>query len=181
MKHFTCVARRSRAAGVEEIFRSGPATMKRCIHCESPAPLADSTAEASLEVTGHRFVAAVPAKRCSSCNRVYFEPSALERFDRRVAVALADAGASSGSAFRFMRKSLGLRASELAQLLDVSAETISRWETEKRSVDRGALALVGGLVRDALEGRTSTMRQLRALREPRPLAETVTIDLSRVQ
>jgi hypothetical protein len=71
-----------------------------------------------------------------------------------------------------------MRATDLAALLDVSAETISRWETEKRAVDRGALALVGNLVRDTLEGRTATLEQLRALREPRPLAKTIQLDLS---
>jgi len=152
--------------------------MKRCTQCDSGALLVDSTAENTREVAGHLFVAFLPAKRCTSCGKVCFESVVLERFELHVAVAIAEAGVSSGQAFRYLRKSIGMRAAELAQLLDVSAETISRWETEKRNVDRGALALLGGLVRDAIEGRTSTLQQLRALHQPRPLAKTVQLDLS---
>ena len=152
--------------------------MKRCTHCDSAALLAETTAENTREVAGHLFVAFLPAKRCNACGKVYFDAAILERFELYVAAALAEAGVKSGAAFRFMRKAIGMRAAELAQLLDVSAETVSRWETAKRSVDRGALALLGGLVRDAIAGRTSTLEQLRALREPRPLSKTVKIDLS---
>jgi DNA-binding transcriptional regulator YiaG len=152
--------------------------MKRCTHCDKGGALVSRTAENSREVGGHLFVAFLPAEACTSCGKVYFESNVLERFELHVAGKLADAGVSTGPAFRFMRKALGMRATDLAALLDVSAETISRWETEKRGVDRGALALVGALVRDTLEGRTSTLQQLRALREPHPLAKTIQLDLS---
>ena len=152
--------------------------MKRCTHCDKGGVLASRTAENSREVGGHLFVAFLPAQACTACDKLYFDNNVLERFELHVAGKLADAGVSTGPAFRFMRKSLGMRATDLAALLDVSAETISRWETEKRAVDRGALALVGALVRDNLEGRTSTLEQLRALREPRPLAKTIQLDLS---
>jgi len=152
--------------------------MKRCTDCDKGGVLSPRTAENSREVGGHLFVAFLPAQACSSCGKLYFDTNVLERFELHVAGKLADAGVSTGPAFRFMRKALGMRATDLAALLDVSAETISRWETEKRAVDRGALALVGALVRDTLEGRTSTLELLRALREPRALAKTIQLDLS---
>ena len=152
--------------------------MLRCTDCDSAALLVDAPAESSREIAGHRFVAVLPAKRCAACEKLLFDGKAIRNFELRVAGLLADAGASTGPAFRFMRKAIGMRATELAQLLDVSAETISRWETEKRAVDRGALALLGGLVRDAFVGRTSTLDQLRALCEPRPLDEIVRLDLT---
>jgi transcriptional regulator with XRE-family HTH domain len=150
--------------------------MPRCTDCDSVALLEEATAESWREIAGHRFVAVLPARRCGACEKVQFESAALRGFELRVAAILAEAGAGNGPAFRFMRKALGMRATELAQLLDVSAETISRWETEKRGVDRGALALLCGLVRDALAGRTHTLDQLRVLCEPRPLEEVVRLD-----
>lgn len=152
--------------------------MKRCTHCEKGGLLVDRMAENSREVAGHLFVAFLPARVCNHCGKVYFDAGVLERFELHVAGKLVEAGVSSGAAFRFMRKAIGMRATDLGALLDVSAETISRWETEKRAVDRGALAVLGALVRDALEGRTQTLDGLRALREPRPLAKTIQLDLS---
>jgi transcriptional regulator with XRE-family HTH domain len=78
-----------------------------------------------------------------------------------------------------MRKALGLRAADLAGLLGVAAETVSRWETGQRDVDRGALALVGGLVVDRLEGSTATLDRLRALAKPPRTAKTKALELAR--
>ncbi len=100
----------------------------------------------------------------------------MARFELRVAKELARAGVSSGEAFRFMRRSLALRAIDLAELLDVAPETVSRWETEKRAVHRGAYAIVASLVRERLDGREETLAALRALRRPRQLGETVDLD-----
>lgn len=152
--------------------------MKRCTQCEQGGMLVERAVENSREVAGHLFVAFIPAKTCSRCKAVYFEASVIERFELHVAGKLADSGVSSGEAFRFMRKALGMRAVDLAGLLDVAPETVSRWETDKRSADRGAVALLGALVRDMLEGRTSTLDGLQALREPRPLAKTIRIEIA---
>lgn len=150
--------------------------MKRCGRCGGP--LASKKVDVSREVSGHVFVAALPAQQCKTCNETSYEGSVLQRFDLHVATRLADSGVSSGAAFRFMRKALGLRAVDLAELLDVSAETLSRWETDKRSVDRGSLAVLSACVRDTLAGRTSTLDTLRALRTPRTLEKRVQLDLT---
>jgi len=69
----------------------------------------------------------------------------------------------SGEAFRFMRKAAGLRAKELAELLDVTPETISRWEKEHRQPDRKAMMVLGDLVLDRLKGEETALDRLRAL------------------
>lgn len=86
---------------------------------------------------------------------------------------LALAGEATGEVFKFIRKAVGMKASELAELLGVAAETISRWETGEREVDRGAFALLADIARERLEGRASTLGMLKALRAPRRLAKTV--------
>jgi transcriptional regulator with XRE-family HTH domain len=65
-----------------------------------------------------------------------------------------------------MRKALGLRATDLAELLDVTPETVSRWETDRVPLDRGALATLGALLRDARAGSTATLDHLRTLAHP---------------
>jgi transcriptional regulator with XRE-family HTH domain len=75
--------------------------------------------------------------------------------------------------FKFMRKALGLRAVDIAELLDVAAETLSRWETGQRPVDRASWIAVSAMVLDKLEGRTTTLDRLKALLEPAPLPRLV--------
>ena len=94
---------------------------------------------------------------------------------RELAVAreFADVGVDTGEAFRRMRKALGLRATDLAQLLDLTPETISHWETGKVVINRAAFVALGAMVQDAIDGRTTTRDRLAALgkrRYPRALS-----------
>ena len=151
--------------------------MKRCVRCSATTPLSDRPAQLTREVAGHLFIAFVPARVCEACGETYFETKVAERFELHVALRLADAGIVKGDAFRFMRKALRMQANTLAELVDVAPETVSRWEGDKRAVSRGASAILTSLVRDAFEGRTTTLDGLRRLQQPRPLAKTVKIEL----
>jgi len=86
------------------------------------------------------------------------------QFERVAARRLAELGVHSAEAFKFMRKALGLRASDLGALLDVAAETVSRWETGEREVDRKAAALVQAMVIEAGEGKSDMRRRLESQR-----------------
>jgi putative zinc finger/helix-turn-helix YgiT family protein len=154
------------------------AAMKRCVRCSTTAPLSERMSQLTREVAGHLFVAFVPARVCPSCGEIYFETKVIERFELHVALRLADAGIVTGDAIRFMRKALRMQANTLAELVDVAPETVSRWEGDKRAVSRGASAILIALVRDAFEGRSSTLEGLKRLQEPKPLARTVQIDVT---
>ncbi len=67
-----------------------------------------------------------------------------------------------------MRKILGLRAADLALLLDVTPETISHWETGKARIGRAAFVALGAMVQDATEGRSTTRDRLAALDDDHP-------------
>lgn len=114
-------------------------------------------------------MASLPAVRCTSCANAAFEYSDLERFDLEVARALVDHGVRSPEAFRFMRKALSLRGADAAELLGVSAETVSRWENGKLRPDTNAIVVLGGLVADRLAGTSATLERLRALADPKPV------------
>src|SRR5437773_3600547 len=137
----------------------------RCVECGNEQ-MVSGTERESRSVAGHTFVADMPAYICERCGESVIDYASLHCFNIAIAGKLAELGASSGEAFKFMRKAIGMKAAELAALLDVAPETVSRWETGQRDVDRGALVVLGALVLDRLEGRTSTLDRLRALRKP---------------
>lgn len=66
--------------------------------------------------------------RCSTCDETLFAFAEVERQSRVLAEAIVDRGIQSAADFKFVRKAIGLKAAELAALLDVTAETVSRWE-----------------------------------------------------
>src|SRR4051812_30180607 len=99
----------------------------QCCKCGSAARN-ESVLRAERQIDGQLFVAELPARKCSSCEDQAIEAPALQAFDAAVAGELARSGASSPAAFRFLRKSLGLTAVELGDLLELRPETISRIE-----------------------------------------------------
>jgi DNA-binding transcriptional regulator YiaG len=86
---------------------------------------------------------------------VYFNGPALGEFDLAVANKLARAGVSDGEAIKFMRKAVGLPAVTLAELLDTSPETVSRWERGVSHIDRAAFAILAGIVMEKADHRQS--------------------------
>jgi DNA-binding transcriptional regulator YiaG len=122
------------------------------------------------------FGMSVPIRRCAACGEVLYALRDLQAFDLRVANELGKRGMVNGETFRFMRKTVGLTGVALAQLLDLSAEEISRWENGHRTITRSAFSTLWSIVSDRLEGRETTLEHLRALREPKPLVKRVELE-----
>lgn len=141
--------------------------MNRCVQC-GHVGLEDGQADDQIVIGERTFTASLPAQICPECGESYTGLEALGQLELAVAAALARDGTRSPEAFRFMRKALGLPAVELAELLDVTPETISRWEHGKLRVERRALALIGALVLEREEGRSTILDHLRALKDPPP-------------
>lgn len=138
-------------------------TQRKCPTCGKVGTLGEGTTEESCTVGPRTFVATLPAVVCGNCNEAIFSTPTLQAFETAVARALVDAGASDGAALRRVRKVAGLAGVELARLLGVAPETVSRWENGVQSADRAAVALIGALCLDALEGRTTTRDRLDAM------------------
>jgi len=139
--------------------------MDRCVMCRS-RDLKRGTTELRITVDQVVFGGKLPASVCKSCGEAYVEGEAQRHFELQAASQLAQMGRPTAAAFRFMRKALGLRGIELAELLGVERGTLSRWENGALRVDRGAFIVLGGIVIERLSGRTDTMGRLRALRHP---------------
>jgi len=152
--------------------------MKRCAECGGT--LQSVKIEELHTVGEHKIrVHDIPAQKCSACGETYVTGDNARRADLLVADALIGAGIATGEAFRFMRKALGLRAVDLAEMLGVDAATISRWETGKIDVDRGALAALAAAVSEKLAGSNATLDRLKALRDERRPPRTLQVEWSR--
>ena len=129
-------------------------------------------------VAGYTFQMELEALSCPVCGETYFPLGEIGRFEKQIAVWLAEEGVSEGEAFLFMRKTLGLKAAELAELLDLAPETISRWEKGHRPPEKRSLSLVASMVLDQAEGHNRTLRRLRRSLQPPPATKEVVLSLS---
>jgi DNA-binding transcriptional regulator YiaG len=98
-----------------------------------------------------RFTGTLPAEQCSVCEKKQIAIDDLIRFEHAVARNIARHGPVTGASLRYMRKSIPLAATALAELLRVAPETISRWETGERPVDRAAWLVVRQLLLEPRE------------------------------
>src|SRR6266705_1115772 len=96
--------------------------LDRCVRCRGTS-FKSTKMLLTRSVDGREFAAHVPARQCKTCGEEYFVAADGVRFELAVARRLAELGASSAAAFRFMRRTVGLQAGELAQLLGVVRET----------------------------------------------------------
>lgn len=145
---------------------------KRCVECRS-RELVAAESEERLEVAGKTFAATIPTTRCAKCGATYLSHDAVGVLELGAAGELARHGEVSAEAFGFLRRALGVRAVDLAEWLDVTPETVSRWEHGRQPIDRGAAAILSAMVVDRLEGRTTTLDRLKALLKPEPLPKLV--------
>jgi DNA-binding XRE family transcriptional regulator len=139
--------------------------MKRCVSCRSndvrairesvevrvpaPEPLV-------VRVTG------VSAVKCGACGEVVLDGADLGRAELLAGAEAMARGLRDGCTFKFIRKALGMRATELGALLEVSPETISRWENGHRAAERSVWNTLADLVTDRLQGTDTTLTRLKA-------------------
>ena len=76
-----------------------------------------------------------------------------------------------------MRAAVGLKGLELARLLQVTPESLSRWENGKREVDRSAWILLADLVIDHVAGTKGRRERLEAMATSQKLPKTVRVNL----
>lgn len=119
------------------------------------------------------------ADRCVKCGSMLVESVAMGVGELRAAGWLAENNIISGASFKFMRKALMFRAKEIADLLGVTPESVSRWENGRLDVDRRVWFLLAEIVLDRVEGeagkRTSTLERLKAFKRPPPNRKEVRI------
>ncbi len=142
---------------------------KEAVEVRVPA----SPAALVVRVTG------VSAMRCSGCGESFLSGPDLGRAELLAGAEALARGLRDGGTFKFIRKALGLRASELGDVLDVSPETISRWENGHRDAERSVWNTLADLVSDKLHGTNTTLDRLTA-RGPRIPKQPIRLRLGTV-
>ena len=137
----------------------------KCASCGANA-LKRAKVPTAIKVAGSEFVSELPGRRCTKGLVATVEGAAGARYELLVAAELVKRGLRGGDTFRFIRKALGMRAADLARVMNVAAETVSRWETAQREVDWPEFLLLGALVDDKLAGRTTVLSRAEALASP---------------
>ncbi len=80
---------------------------------------------------------------CRECGKQAAEIPAAKELMRVIARAIVEKEASlSGREIRFLRKRLGKKATEFAQIVGVVPEQVSRWENEANPPERSADKLI---------------------------------------
>jgi len=120
----------------------------------------------TLDVGERSFDGLVKGWLCRACGERLYDGSDPEQLERLAAAWLAEHGVRTPEELKFMRKAVGIRAADLAALLDVTPETISHWETGKHAPDVARRATIAALVLDALQGETTTRDRLHAQEKP---------------
>ena len=122
-----------------------------------------ATKPITRKISGRVLSVDVPIKVDPESGEPVLEPGVLGKADRAIAALLAQEGPVDGESFCFMRRSIGAQAKDLAALLGVSPETVSRWETGARDVDRFAWIVLGDLVLEAAGKSIETRARLERL------------------
>lgn len=116
-------------------------SLTKCPTCKKEKALRgreSSTEICGIEVRGRGLA-------CRFCDEFLIENAELARMETEAARAIVASGIRDGRQFQFVRKELDIRAVDLAKLLGVRPETISRWERGEYPVDRAAAFALGEL------------------------------------
>lgn len=149
--------------------------MMKCTTCKGA--IRPAVVELKVKAAGHTFVADVAAGKCASCGEVFYPSALLDMVDLIIAATLVRSGERSGEVMRFVRKAIGMPAKELAELMGMSPEHVSRLETGKSPVSGNIMVLLGSMAIDMVNGKSSTREALEAMREPKKLPKKVAIAL----
>lgn len=122
--------------------------MQKCPNCDEQVTRGLTTHSVTLE--GVTVSADLPSWTCQKCKESFFAGPTLARFDLFAAETFGLNGLATGEVFRYMRKALGLPATELAKMYGTTPETISRWENGKHPISRLETAFLTALVMTAL-------------------------------
>lgn len=145
----------------------------KCPNCHKDREFKDTVFERTIRVPPVRFVVEMPAQRCPACKSFVVSDAAAQEAELEVARKLAQSGPISAASFRVLRSAARMRSVDLARLLGVAKETISRWESGKRSVEPLAWTLLAWIAVERASGHATTRHRLESFRLAKPMRGTV--------
>jgi putative zinc finger/helix-turn-helix YgiT family protein len=98
------------------------------------------------------YLSGIQYRTCRKCGAQSADLPAIKQLLNVIAKAVVESDAPlTGAEIRFLRKRLGMKSSDFARLVGVSAEQVSRWENGHNPPERSADKLIRILYR-ALSG-----------------------------
>ena len=153
--------------------------LDRCVMCDYKGKLEPSTFSHRVQVGPVRFDGQLAARACPRCEEEYVDGAMMEKFELLIARHLADNSQRTPQAFQFMRKALGMRAVDLAELIGVGAQTISRYENGAREIEPVRFGVLATLVEDRLAGQDDARARFLAARQPvQPMPRRVVLKVA---
>ena len=122
-----------------------------CFHCK--AAMKEMKTDYQYKESGldHVVLKGVTAYECPACKTISPVIKNIKRIHLYIAAALASKKSPlTGRELAFLRKEMGIRAKELAQLYGVHKVTLSRWENEKEPVSPPCDRLIRVLYRNKM-------------------------------
>ena len=113
----------------------------RCPTCKKPntlRPWVGSETRMGVELIAR-------GDRCEFCGETLFDHEEMGRQERLMATGVVARGIRKANEFRFVRTLTGFKANEVAAMLDVRPETVSRWERGEVEIPRLAAFALGEL------------------------------------
>lgn len=150
--------------------------MRKCANCDGD--MKRGLAPSQVTIDGVTVTADLPSWTCQKCGETYFVGTTLESFQLTAAEAFGRLGLVSGHVLKFMRKTLGMRATDLASLLGVTPETVSRWETGKHVIERAVMVIVTSLVMSRLGHKTDAEDLLKTYQNPSRPIEPIQVKMA---
>lgn len=133
-----------------------------CVKCGTELRLVTRTKR--IPVAGVEFSATMPVYECPKDESWILPIDVHQEFDRQVLRTIATQGPATGTTLKYFRGFLKMKATELAELVDTTFETLSRWETGAKPLNLLAWHTVAAMALDKLDGRATTVKRLRATR-----------------
>lgn len=162
------------------VMRMKTTKVSRCVNCGG-TDLPEVDHVLPMTIAGQEFELADFMQVCANCNEAYLAPGRVEKFEKRAALELARAGVRSAEAVRFMRKGLGMRAQDFAELIGQTAENVSRVENGKVPPDLRTVSILGSLLEDRENGTSATFDRLRALTGQRRTPRKILVSFFRTR
>ena len=131
-----------------------------------------------VSVAGHEFeITEVPYSVRENGEHV-IGADVTGRIQLKIASEFARRGIVNGGTFKAIRKALRFKSVDLAHLLGVMPETISRWEAGALPMPRPSWVAVAALLRDTLDGRDEVGHILEAASKPHVMDGAVSLPLA---
>ena len=146
-----------------------------CAKCETLMRRVTRTKR--VPVAGVEFEVTLPVYECPKDESWIVPPEAHREMDRQVLQTIATHGPATGKTLKFLRGALKMKATELAVLVNVVPETLSRWETEAKPVSPLVWVTVAAMALDKLANRSTTLKRLHAASLPTAPAQPIPLEV----